>query len=162
MRSDVAFQLYLTSLVNSGLEASVNPAVRRRESLLATTAVTSPPASSDVSPETPSATQPQTNSVGLPPSRSQEIAQSVLSGSGATAPLPNPQNASPNTSTLASALSSGAGNQGNPIYVTVADRELVHHLIMGSYHRLTFICSKSNYNHALCSLHCFYCCCEFL
>ena len=133
MRSDVAFQLYLTSLVNSGSEASVNSAVRRRESLLATT-VASTPASPDVSPEIPSATQPQTNSPTPPPSRSQEIAQSVLSGTGTAAPLPNPANASPDMSTLAAALSSGAGNQGNPIYVTVADRELVHYLFIESDH----------------------------
>ena len=42
-------------------------------------------------------------------------------------------------STLAAALSSGAGNQGNPIYVTVADRELIHYLFMESDHRLTFM-----------------------
>lgn len=117
----------------------MNPAVRRRESLLATTTAASTPAASEVSSETQSTTQPQTSpDSAIPsPTRSQEIAQSVLSGSGTTTALPNSANASPDMTTLAAALGSGAGNQGNPIYVTVADRELFHHLVRELDHRLT-------------------------
>ncbi|CAE6509427.1 unnamed protein product [Rhizoctonia solani] len=68
LRSDIAFELYLTSLVRLGLPQSVNPAVRRREALLAL-----PPPEPSTS-ETPSEPLP-------PPSASEVIAQRVLSNS---------------------------------------------------------------------------------
>lgn len=68
LRSDAAFELYLTSLIRLGLPQSVNPAVRRREALL------SLPAPEPVSPETPA--EPI-----KPPSASEVIAQRVLNNS---------------------------------------------------------------------------------
>ncbi|QRV72558.1 intermembrane space AAA protease IAP protein [Ceratobasidium sp. AG-Ba] len=65
LRSDTAFELYLTSLIRLGLPQSVNPAVRRREALLALP----PPA--PATPETP--VEPVN-----PPSASEVIAQRVL------------------------------------------------------------------------------------
>ncbi|KAG8688019.1 hypothetical protein FRC09_013152, partial [Ceratobasidium sp. 395] len=68
LRSDTAFELYLTSLIRLGLPQSVNPAVRRREALLALP----PPA--PTTPETP--VEPIN-----PPSASEVIAQRVLNNS---------------------------------------------------------------------------------
>ncbi|CAE6472252.1 unnamed protein product [Rhizoctonia solani] len=68
LRSDIAFELYLTSLIRLGLPQSVNPAVRRREALLAL------PPPEPVSLGTP--TEPL-----QPPSTSEVIAQRVLSNS---------------------------------------------------------------------------------
>ncbi|KAG8739749.1 hypothetical protein FRC12_016218 [Ceratobasidium sp. 428] len=68
LRSDTAFELYLTSLIRLGLPQSVNPAVRRREALL----VLPPPA--PTTPETP--VEPIN-----PPSASEVIAQRVLNNS---------------------------------------------------------------------------------
>ncbi|KAH7343639.1 ATP-dependent peptidase [Rhizoctonia solani] len=68
VRSDVAFELYLTALIRLGLPQSVNPAVRRREALLAL------PPPEPASLETPA--EPS-----QPPSTSEVIAQRVLSNS---------------------------------------------------------------------------------
>ncbi|KAF8742981.1 Peptidase family M41, partial [Rhizoctonia solani] len=68
LRSDTAFELYLTALIRLGLPQSVNPAVRRREALLAL------PPSDPVAPDTPA--EPS-----VPPSTSEVIAQRVLSNS---------------------------------------------------------------------------------
>ncbi|KAG8690488.1 hypothetical protein FRC11_011229 [Ceratobasidium sp. 423] len=68
LRSDIAFELYLTSLIRLGLPQSVNPAVRRREALLAL------PPPDPATLETPA--EPL-----QPPSTSEVIAQRVLSNS---------------------------------------------------------------------------------
>ncbi|KAF8607874.1 ATP-dependent peptidase [Ceratobasidium sp. AG-I] len=68
LRSDTAFELYLTSLIRLGLPQSVNPAVRRREALL------SLPPPEPVSLESPA--EPIN-----PPSASEVIAQRVLNNS---------------------------------------------------------------------------------
>ncbi|KAG8693211.1 hypothetical protein FRC08_009264 [Ceratobasidium sp. 394] len=68
LRSDTAFELYLTSLIRLGLPQSVNPAVRRREALLA------------LPPPTPSAPEAPAEPIN-PPSASEVIAQRVLNNS---------------------------------------------------------------------------------
>lgn len=68
IRSDIAFELYLTALIRLGLPQSVNPAVRRREALLA---LPPPDPATSEAPAEPSA----------PPSASEVIAQRVLSNS---------------------------------------------------------------------------------
>ncbi|CAE6333399.1 unnamed protein product, partial [Rhizoctonia solani] len=68
LRSDTAFELYLTALIRLGLPQSVNPAVRRREALLAL------PPPDPATPDTPTEPSP-------PPSTSEVIAQRVLSNS---------------------------------------------------------------------------------
>ncbi|KAG9125389.1 hypothetical protein FRC07_007795 [Ceratobasidium sp. 392] len=68
LRSDTAFELYLTSLIRLGLPQSVNPAVRRREALFAL------PPPTPTTPETP--VEPIS-----PPSASEVIAQRVLNNS---------------------------------------------------------------------------------
>lgn len=140
LRSDAAFQLYLTSLVNTGLQSSINSAVRRRESLLASTVVESTPASdvSHVQSEsgnpgsTPTITDtaPTSDPSAPPLSRSQEIAQAVLSGKAPTpsylaASAQGNGNPSADMAQLAKLLSSGAGSQGSPIHVTLSDGKCI-------------------------------------
>ncbi|EGO18566.1 hypothetical protein SERLADRAFT_454144 [Serpula lacrymans var. lacrymans S7.9] len=115
VRSDTAFQLYLTSLLKTGLESSVNSAVRRRESLLAIPADAIAPdtTASGTSSSTPAS--PDTATAPLAPSkatsRSQEIAQGLLSAeaSGSTASAPGgPGIASADMAKLTAALGGGA------------------------------------------------------
>lgn len=126
LRSDVAFQLYCTALVNTGLEASIAPAVRRRESLLAlSTAPTSTQHSTAESNE--SVKLPSLDPSPLPTSRSHQIAQGVLAGNASATTLSDSVQVggktTPDMAQLVAALGSGAGNAGNPIFVTVSDRE---------------------------------------
>ena len=59
LRSDAAFQLYLTALVKSGLSSSINTAARRRDTLLNTTpGLASLSASIPTNAETTDATSP--------------------------------------------------------------------------------------------------------
>ncbi|KAH7914655.1 peptidase family M41-domain-containing protein [Hygrophoropsis aurantiaca] len=136
LHSDPAFQLYLTSLVKSGLDSSVNSAVRRRESLLSASAGAPPLKSTEPSPTTPQDTvdtispaqAPAAPSAASPvaSSNSQQIADAVLSGqtkdtlssAGAAAQ-------SSDMAKFASALSSGSGVSGNPIHVTISELGLV-------------------------------------
>ncbi|KAG1756777.1 ATP-dependent metallopeptidase Hfl [Suillus paluster] len=132
LRSDAAFQLYLTSLLKTGQEASVNLAVRRRDSLLAasadgttTASETSPTDSPATSSHSPS-DAPSTSSPAPPPSRSQEIASDVLAGRAepllATSRLDGaPASQSSDMANLAAALSKGNGVSGNPIHVTISE-----------------------------------------
>lgn len=117
-----------------GLRTSINAAVRRRESLLASTAVESTPAS-DVSHPSPDPVKPghtlvitdaaRTTDSSTPLSRSQEIAQAVLSGKTEIPSLSisNLEGGKPNAEStqLAKLLASGAGSQGSPIHVTLGD-----------------------------------------
>ncbi len=137
LKSDVAFQLYLSALMKNGYEASINSAVRRRDSILASLAVTatetsevkdtadaastntspsSVPASETPSPATSSQTEPQTSNAS-PISSSQKIAQAVLSGETAQLSL------TPDMARLSAALSAGSGGPGNPIVVTLSERK---------------------------------------
>ncbi|KII88517.1 hypothetical protein PLICRDRAFT_161699 [Plicaturopsis crispa FD-325 SS-3] len=123
LHSDQAFQLYLTALTKTGLESSVEAATRRRDSLLASAPVASSiPAQSDSS-STPSsgsaATSPPHVSTSLPRSRSQEIANAVLSGQADKSSAPQ----SADMAKLAAALGSGSGVSENPIHVTISERK---------------------------------------
>lgn len=132
LRSDVAFQLYLTSLLKTGQEASVNLAVRRRDSLLAASADGTTTASEASQTDSPapsshsSTDAPSTSSPTPPPSRSQEIASDVLAGRAepllATSRLDG-SSASQSTdmANLAAALGKGSGVSGNPIHVTISE-----------------------------------------
>ncbi|KZT35462.1 ATP-dependent metallopeptidase Hfl, partial [Sistotremastrum suecicum HHB10207 ss-3] len=113
IRSDTLFQLYCTALAKSGLQKSILPAARHRESLLAL-----PP---------PSPVQPATSNSQPTPSvsSSEQIAQAALSGQ--LAPLGTPS-ASPvgvgatPAATVAQILSQGGtGVVGNPIHVSVSE-----------------------------------------
>lgn len=128
----MAFQLYLTSLLKTGQEASVNLAVRRRDSLLAVAADgtnTASDVSQTDSPATsshPPSDAPSTSSPSPPPSRSQEIASDVLAGR-AEPPSPRLDGASAlhssDIANLAAALGKGSGVSGNPIHVTISERK---------------------------------------
>ncbi|CAE7052626.1 unnamed protein product [Rhizoctonia solani] len=100
LRSDIAFELYLTALIRLGLPQSVNPAVRRREALLAL-----PPP--DPTPlETP--TEPP-----QPPTTSEVIAQRVLSNSSIKLGVGRALlGDSPVTSTLGAAAASRSASDG--------------------------------------------------
>jgi hypothetical protein len=132
LRSDEAFQRYLAALSQVGLEHSINAAAQRRDKLLASTTVASGAASgvsSSVSAKVDSTST--TSTVGTntsPSSRSQDIAQAVMSGK-ATGPSVSASSkasatTSPESAQLATALASGAGTPGNPIFVSVNDSEL--------------------------------------
>ncbi|ESK96960.1 intermembrane space aaa protease iap-1 [Moniliophthora roreri MCA 2997] len=128
LQSPQAFQIYLASLVNTGQQASVSAAVRRRDSLLSSlelsknpSETSSEPSTSDVVSE--SKTPEQANSLpenaslqkpGLTPS--QEIAQNVLSGQAASSTRTN-------TSSNPFLNSSSTSNDGGPIQVTIVERK---------------------------------------
>ncbi|TFY79058.1 hypothetical protein EWM64_g4956 [Hericium alpestre] len=128
LKSDKAFEYYLNALIHNGAEASVNPAVRRRESLLAAHPVSSTPEPaeqpSEAAPTTelssssdpainPSESAPTTP----PPSQSQQIASSVLAGRSVQPPPPTQDSVQ---SALASIQSGGLGVSGSPFVVTMA------------------------------------------
>ncbi|KAF9246524.1 ATP-dependent metallopeptidase Hfl [Melanogaster broomeanus] len=134
LQSDEAFGIYLEARINSGLESTVDVAVRRRESLLAAattsageagTASTSPSDTTHVSASnvaTDSVTSSPSPEPLAPHSRSQKIAADLLarradltSASADVSSIPN----NPGMANLAAALSKGAGVSGNPIHVTV-------------------------------------------
>lgn len=121
LKSDEAFQLYLQSLVKTGQEASVNPAVRRRESLLVSAPATSSSTteSSNTAKPTETAT-PDAASASV--SSSQTIAQTVLAqhaSSPKAAPGAAPGATSSDMAKLAAAV--GAG-QSTPIPVSLVER----------------------------------------
>ncbi|KAL4251753.1 AAA ATPase family protein [Abortiporus biennis] len=137
VKSDEAFEIYLTALTKKGLDTMVADAVKRRDILLAqpaasevTTDSTSTPTDSvstssastvanSYSPEgsvadlvTPSASVPSSSST-VSPSASEKIAQSVLARKNVEI--------SPDLNKLASVLSAGSGVPGNPLVVTLAE-----------------------------------------
>lgn len=121
LKSDPAFQLYLTALMKNGLESSVNSAVRRRDSLLAlSTPASQIPSTSSESTSTAEATASglSTTSTQQPSTSSQRIAQALLSGNP-----PNPSSLNTDIAKLAAALNTGVGIPGNPIAVTITERE---------------------------------------
>lgn len=123
--SDRAFELYLSALVGNGLKSSVDGAVRRRESILASLAATADPLSTAPSSQgypasaSESATVPQTPHSPAMASHSEMIAQRVLT-SGALGPSHSIGSGRLGTQ-FATALTSGAGISGNPIHVTIAE-----------------------------------------
>ena len=110
-------------------EASVVPAVRRRESLLAAHA--SPPLASQTS-ELVSSALPSSSSLSAtdappPPvtSRSDEIAKAILAGQTVSPPVSSGAPGQPLTADmakLATAMGGGAGGSTNPIHVLVSER----------------------------------------
>lgn len=139
LQSDEAFGIYLDARMNSGLESSMDVAVRRRESLLAafpTDSVTTDAGEVETVSALPSDTthvnvpNVATNSVAslpspepsAPQSRSQKVAADLLArradptlASADASSIPN----NPGMASLAAALGKGAGVSGNPIHVTI-------------------------------------------
>lgn len=130
LHSDKAFEYYLKALVDSKLEPSVDPAVRRRESLLAahplgaTAATPTPSPAESTAPASESS--PVSSSTASQLSSSQIIAQQVRSGqTSPTSPLlsgTGGQPLSPDMAKFAAAIGSGAGVSSNPIHVQVSER----------------------------------------
>ncbi|EIW85192.1 ATP-dependent metallopeptidase Hfl [Coniophora puteana RWD-64-598 SS2] len=131
LKSDKAFELYLTSLIQNGMQSSVDPAVRRRESLLAAqvgAATTDPaPATSasaldSVAPATPSESAPASSPASStaysasaplpPPSSPSESPAAATSASQAIAQRVLSNNASASASPAAQAA--GASSSANP------------------------------------------------
>lgn len=113
-------------MVKNGLESSIDPAVRRRDSLIATATV-APTPSSDPLPQTSSATsepvaETPAPTPSTPQTRSETVAQKVLSGASFGSSSSSSTKAEP--SQFAAAVSGGAGVSGNPIYVTLAECEV--------------------------------------
>lgn len=131
LRSDVVFQLYLTALLKTGLESSINSAVSRRESLLTTSGAppgiiaSSEPASSIT--ESSSSLPHGDSKAAL--SRSQQIAQAVLSGQSPVSSGHSAVIHSTDMSKLAVALGSGAGISGNPLHVAITERQYSVHFL---------------------------------
>ncbi|KAF8582330.1 ATP-dependent metallopeptidase Hfl [Ramaria rubella] len=147
LRSDEAFQLYLTALVRSGGEDSVGHAVQRREQVLAlplglreevaqpATAPVGGAASSAIPPtnHSPSETNPSVADPSLLPtppptpplSKSQEVAQAVLAARATEGPLSvgllGSSAAKGDTTNPNSLLGAASGGKENPIYVTMSE-----------------------------------------
>ena len=140
VKSDVAFQLYLSALMKNGYEASINSAVRRRESILAAASKAATEASESTEAATVTAAASAEHSTALAStsdgssqaassqtvsqassapssSSSQRIAQAVLSGKASQPFL------SPDMARLSAALSTGSGVPGNPLVVTISERK---------------------------------------
>ncbi|KIO13359.1 hypothetical protein M404DRAFT_992931 [Pisolithus tinctorius Marx 270] len=137
--SDTSFRLYLLALVESGLQSSVNLAIRRRDSILG--AAQAAPASSsndsnvasDTSPASPdqhepAAAQADQPSPSTPPTgsptpqtRSQMIASELLANRTKSFAESSTQTASPAMAGLIEALSKGGGRSNSPIHVTLSE-----------------------------------------
>ncbi|KAG6897572.1 hypothetical protein C0992_000160 [Termitomyces sp. T32_za158] len=121
LRFAPAFQLYLTALVETQQHSSIGPAVRRRESLLASTQASTQDASpnsatQDASPtavpsSNPTSAVPPANAV----SSSEQIAQAVLASQPAAFPSTAP------LSRLQTSYELGQSN--TPIPVSIIERE---------------------------------------
>lgn len=105
LHSAAAFKFYITCLLITGQQPSINPAVRRRDSLLIAhpLTTTTPPPSSTTELETPAT--------------SQEIAQAVLS-----APPVNSAPSTESTPNLAKLAAGGEAASSNPIQVAIVER----------------------------------------
>ena len=126
LRSDEAFQLYVTALVQNGLLSSVRHAVQRREHLLSTIPTKEDPAKI---PDTPPPNSETTVS-SLPFSPSKLLAQRILANQSIlnSSTTIDASSLSSTQSQLAAAVSSGFGNTGNPIHVSIAESEFDIHL----------------------------------
>ncbi|KZT11352.1 ATP-dependent metallopeptidase Hfl [Laetiporus sulphureus 93-53] len=124
IRSDIAFQLYLTALLKNGLGSSVDAAVRRRDSLLAAAGAASP-ATSSASSGTSSLAAETPNSAFEPssaPSSSTPTAESAApTPTSRLAPATRHAPLNMDVAKLAAALTSGMGVPGNPIAVTISE-----------------------------------------
>jgi len=113
----------------------VNTAVRRRDTILASpatqlSATPSPdtPLQAPVLPVTPAPDPSMKHEDAQPPpssfspTRSESVAQKVLSGGGSFSSSFG--SGLPKSEQLAAAVGGGAGGSGNPIYVSLAERKL--------------------------------------
>lgn len=138
IRSETAFKLYLTALRDLGLETSITSAARRRDTLLAalspastaaplsgvSTSAPVAPASADATPAEADysfASESATSSSSpAAVSSSQQAAQEVLAGKETVA-----RSTRTDLDALGAALGRGAGVPGNPIVVTLNEREFI-------------------------------------
>ncbi|GLB34957.1 putative peptidase family M41 [Lyophyllum shimeji] len=138
LHSAPAFQLYLTALVHTGQKSSINPAVRRRDSLLASSPVLPPStqaqssgpsiASSSHTAEALSRPSEASNAAATaelateppPLTSSQQIAEAVLQGQGEH-PASQTGTSTPTMAKLQAAFDSG--NSGGPIQVSIVERK---------------------------------------
>ncbi|KAG6866913.1 hypothetical protein C0991_003828 [Blastosporella zonata] len=118
IHSAPAFQLYLTALLQTNQRASISPAVRRRDTLIAS----SQPTPGQLTPEDPSdvaapASTPVTSTATpqVPVSSSEQIAQAVLAGQPATS------GTGMSLGKLQAAYEAGGSNV--PIQVSIVDRK---------------------------------------
>ncbi|KAG6890698.1 hypothetical protein C0995_005071 [Termitomyces sp. Mi166 len=90
LQSPLAFQHYITALVETDKHSSVSPAVRRRDSLLASTQAVSSVTTQDASEATtPSSTPPASSAPAeTVASPSEQIAQAVLAGQAVSSASP--------------------------------------------------------------------------
>lgn len=115
--------------MNAGLSSSIDAAVRRRDSIIASqTAV--PPSAPQPSPtsgplNTPLIQDTQTSSTSFSASSSAQIAQTVLSGQGSVSSAGPSANTNTDMTKLAAALNGGLGGPSTPIAVTINEREYV-------------------------------------
>ncbi|TFK29935.1 ATP-dependent peptidase [Coprinopsis marcescibilis] len=119
LESPDAFKLYLSALVNTGQQATVFSAVRRRDSLLAQH---HPLAAVEAKPESETATEEGSKSSqeASEPWTSQEIAQQVLAEPLVTSSTATPPPLASDASKLASATTA---HPGEPIQVSIVERK---------------------------------------
>ncbi|KIK57837.1 hypothetical protein GYMLUDRAFT_46049 [Collybiopsis luxurians FD-317 M1] len=131
LHSEEGFRVYISCLVNTGQQAAVNAAVRRRESLLSAHPFSTPSPTQSASETSileeesvspPTVEKDAAAAAKASVSSSQEIAQNVLSG----AKDPIKQRSSKDSSPLTNPLSLAAGSAvptGQPIEVTLVERK---------------------------------------
>ncbi|KAF5380979.1 hypothetical protein D9615_003952 [Tricholomella constricta] len=140
LHSAPAFQIYLTALIHTGQKSSINPAVRRRDSLLQSSPVIPPtmqvlnsesstisksisPEASTVipaSPESSNAAVVGETAASTPLTSSQQIAQAVLQGQGE--PVGSQSGAS-NADMQKLQAAYESGGSAAPIQVSIVERK---------------------------------------
>jgi len=123
IHSATAFQIYLGSLINTGQRASISPAVRRRDNILAEFPEST---SSAQNPTSPASVLPSkgTSEAALatgetPRPSSQDIAQGVLAGQADLVTSPSPTS-SPDLTKFTAAFE--ANGSTSPIQVSIVER----------------------------------------
>ncbi|KAG5641287.1 hypothetical protein DXG03_005578, partial [Asterophora parasitica] len=128
--------IYLTALIQTGQKSSINPAVRRRDSLLQASTVLPPTAqvlNSEASSAIPTSGTPNTTPTTAESSNatagetaassltsSEQIAQTVLQGQGE---IVGSQSGSSNTDLQKLQAAYGSGSTGGPIQVSIVERK---------------------------------------
>ncbi|KAF4576563.1 hypothetical protein EYR36_000838 [Pleurotus pulmonarius] len=133
LKSDEAFQLYLSALLRLGNPSSIPAAVRRRDSLLTGTGAAPIPSQTEGSEAATVDSTATTSSkessgpllegaTGKPVSKSQEIADSVLSSQalGSTGTLVPPGS---DMAKLAAAIQAAGGSGAAPVQVSIVERK---------------------------------------
>ncbi|KAG9318479.1 ATP-dependent metallopeptidase Hfl [Chiua virens] len=126
LHSDEAFEIYLDALASSGREPAIDLAVRKRQSLLDSlpASTTSPPLSDTIPTNQPNSPDPTPSEQSTPLSRSEKIAAELLARrANPTSTTQDPSPPNPAIANLAAAFGKGAGVSGNPIYVTLSERD---------------------------------------